>query len=204
MPTAQAKDSKSLRGTTSVESGISPVPGQSSSSKITAHRRLSSWQSLSLSLRSRASGLELRFGLHRLQQLESLGGDVGDRLALVFAAAGATDQAPGLQAVDEARDVGSAFDHAVCDLAAWMPLGMHSAQDSQDVVLRAGESMPLADLVHQVVKGAGGYGQAENWLPAGDCEVALFQSSAEGLGHRVCYSQNSELLSHSIDQHWRI
>jgi hypothetical protein len=41
-------------------------------------------------------GLSVRLGLHGLHQFESLGGDVGNRLPLVLAAAGAADQASGL------------------------------------------------------------------------------------------------------------
>lgn len=119
-------------------------------------------------------GLRFELWLHRLQQLKSLRSDVSDCLPLVRTSAGATDQALGLQAVDEASYVGGTFDHAVCDLAAGMPLGMHSSQDAQDVVLGAGESIALADFVDKVVEGAGRHCEAENRFLLGIREVGLF------------------------------
>src|SRR5450755_4618547 len=91
--------------------------------------------------------LNFEFGLHCVQQLKSLGSDVGYGLALIVATASASHQAPGLQAVHQSGDIGSAFDHSLGDFAARMPLGMHSPEDSQDVILRPGKPMVLADLV---------------------------------------------------------
>ena len=74
--------------------------------------------------------LSFEFGLDCLQQLESLGGDVGDSLPLIIASAGASNESAVLQAVHEPGDIGSAFHHALGNLAARMPLGMHPAKDS--------------------------------------------------------------------------
>ena len=83
-------------------------------------------------------GNRVQLGLDRLKKLQSLGRDAGDGLPLVIPATRASYQAPRLQAVHEARDIGGALDHSAGDLAARMAFGMHASQDSQHVVLRTG------------------------------------------------------------------
>jgi hypothetical protein len=134
-------------------------------------------------------GLSFEFGLHCVQQLKSLGSDVGHCLALIVATAGASHQAAGLKAVHQSSDIGSAFDHALGDFASRMPLGMHSPEDSQDVVLRPGKTIALANPVDQIAERAGSNCQTECGFLLGIGEAGLFQSPTKSFGHGVCYSQ---------------
>jgi hypothetical protein len=136
-------------------------------------------------------GLSFEFGLHCVQQLKSLGSDVGYGLALIVATASASHQAPGLKAVHKSSDVGSAFDHALGDFAARMPLGMHSPEDSQDVILRPGKTIVLTNPVDQIVHRTGSHCQTECGFLLGIGEAGLFQSPTKSFGHGVCYSQKS-------------
>ena len=145
-------------------------------------------------LSEKLQGPAFQIGLDGLQQLEPLGGDAGYGLALVVTAAAAPHQALGLQAIDEAGDVGGALDHALGDLAAGMALGMDTAQDAQDVVLRAGETVMLADLIDHVIDGTGGDGKAEQSLLLGAGESGLLEAAAEGFGHPDSVIARNELV----------
>ena len=83
------------------------------------------------------------FGVERrldgIEQLDAFGGNEGDGLLFIFAAAKPPDQPAGLQAIEEARDVRGAIEHAAGDLAARVSLRVDTAQDAQHVVLRAGD-----------------------------------------------------------------
>src|SRR5215469_16176204 len=83
-----------------------------------------------------AGGLRIEFRLNRLQQLQALSGNTGDGLTLIASAACAPHQSTGLQAVDQAGDIGSALDHAAGDFTAGTTVGMYPAQDAQHVILR--------------------------------------------------------------------
>jgi hypothetical protein len=131
----------------------------------------------------------VQFRLDRCQKLQPLGGDAGDGLPLIMTAARAPHEAPGLQAINQARNVGRAFHHTLSDLATRLPVGMRPTQDSQYVALRAGDGVSSANLVDQGIDGAGGNRDTEQGFLLGARKARLFQSPTEGLCHDSCYSQ---------------
>src|ERR1017187_4062903 len=86
--------------------------------------------------------------LHSSEQLQPLGCDAGDGLALFVVSTKPFHQAAGLQTVHQTNDIGSAVDHAPGDLATRVAFGMDTSQDAQHVVLRARNAVHFAELVH--------------------------------------------------------
>ena len=72
-------------------------------------------------------------------QRETLVGDAHFDDAPILAAAGARDEAPFGETVDEPRDIGITLNHALRNIAAGEPGRMRSAQNPKHVVLIRGE-----------------------------------------------------------------
>lgn len=141
-----------------------------------------------------SEGLFVDAGLHGIEELQAFGGDHGDRLALIFTAAGALDQLPGLQAIDEPCNVGSAIEHAGGNVAAGVSVGMNSTKNSQHVILRARDAVLLADAIHHVVDGVGGDDHTQQGFLRGTGELRLLQAPAECLCHSFFITTNQSCV----------
>jgi hypothetical protein len=116
-------------------------------------------------------GYGLDDGIHLTEQVESGVCDTGPDDASVARVAVLHDELEGLEASEQAGDVGNGGEHAVADGGAGEATGMGAAEDAEDVVLRAG-NVPVADAA---VEGA-----LEAVCGAEDVEQGLFLGSGEG------------------------
>ena len=122
-------------------------------------------------------------GLHGVQQLDPFSRDAGYGLPLILAPARAFHQPSSLQTIDQSGYIGSSIQHAADDFAARMTSGMHTAQDTEHVVLRARDLVLLAQPVHALVECVGGNDDAERRFLRRAGELRLLKAAAEGLGH---------------------
>jgi hypothetical protein len=126
-------------------------------------------------------------GIQTAENLAAFVRDCHFHDAPVLAAADARDQAKAAQAVDEARDVRIAGDHAVGDLAARQPGRMAAAKNAQDVVLVVREAGGgLEELLPRLHDPFGGDQQAQEDLLLARREGALllqFTGNDPGHGH---------------------
>ena len=79
-------------------------------------------------------------GIKRGQELQPLGGDAGRVDTAILYTSLALNQAPALEPVEKARDVGIVREHALADFAAAEPGIARAAQDTKEVVLSVRKS----------------------------------------------------------------
>lgn len=140
---------------------------------------------------------------------EQLGGELGDGLvhfseegeaggryrcedhAAVLLVALLADELEGLEASEEAGDVGIGCDHTVANDGAGKAVGVSAAEDAEDVVLGAGDVPAACAALHGALEAVGG---------AGDVEESFFGGAAKGallsdFGLEATHVQGSGLKS---------
>lgn len=135
------------------------------------------------------------FGLHSFQQANAFERNRSYRLALVKIAANALYQSSFLQPINKAGDIGCAVNHPTGDLATCMTLGIHSAQNAQDVVLRPGNAVAVAHVVHQTVQRTRCNQEAKHRLLGGVLEARLLQALAKSIDHSSFISASPQVVT---------
>ena len=95
--------------------------------------------------------------IETLEKSKARGGDAGFDDAAVIGLAGAGDEAALFHAVKESGHIRVVRNHAVADDAAGEAIGLGAAKNAEDVVLRAGETVGLEELLGFEAEGIGGF-----------------------------------------------
>jgi hypothetical protein len=111
--------------------------------------------------------------IETFQKNEARGGDAGFDDAAVIGLARAGDEAALFHAVKEAGHVGVVRDHTFADGAARETIRLGSAENAEDIVLRAGQAMGFDELLGLKAKEIGG-------LQEGDEDAVLQRKNRVG------------------------
>ena len=128
----------------------------------------------------------MHLGVQPFEQDEPGVRDGGDRLAPVLRVAAAPDQPLPDQAVQHAGDVRRPVDHAPRHLVPGVPIGMHAAEDAQDVVLVGRDPVAVPQRRRHLIEVIGDYQQAHDRLVGERAEPALLKALADRHGVNMC------------------
>ncbi len=118
------------------------------------------------------------------QEGGGFGGEVGADHAAIGGGAGALDEATFFHAVEKARHIRVASDHAGGDFAAGQAGGAGAGEDAEDVVLGVGEAEGVEGIFDAAEEPAGGTLEVEERLFGGMGEGAgLADFRLEAAGH---------------------
>lgn len=120
-------------------------------------------------------------------------GDAADDDAAVLFGTLARDEAAGVEAVEEAGDVGIAGDHALADFGAGEAVGAGATEDAEDVVLGGGETGGFEDGGSECCDVLGGAEEVEDdFLLEADEGPGLAEFALEDRDHWLedsCYNE---------------
>ena len=98
------------------------------------------------------------------QEIKTLGGDARLDDATIVGLALPSDQAIFFHPVEQAGHVRIMRNHALSNVAAGQTVRLRTAQDPQDVILRAGEAVRFQQLFGLLAKSVGGFLEGDKGL----------------------------------------